>query len=128
MRREAEHLLDDVTHVHGGGGRAALLDLCAQVAQVLGADLGQQPTAECRHDVAVDDALAHRLGAVRHPGLFQPAVGELLEGLGLGHAALLALLFLAGGLTFGDSTPRFHAALPRHQQARCRPWHRSGPP
>ncbi len=116
QRRETEDLLDDVADVHGSGRRAACLDLGAQVAQVLRADLGHQPVAEHRHDVPVDDALAHRLGALGHPGFFQPAVGELLEGLGLGRPELLALLLLGGRSAFGDRLARFRAALARHQK------------
>jgi hypothetical protein len=116
--REAEDLLDDVAHVHGGGRRAARLDLGAQVAQVFRPDLGHQPIAERRQDVPVDDALAHRLRALGHPGFFQPALRELFEGLGLGRPALFALLLLGGRPAFGDRLARFHAALARHQQAR----------
>ncbi len=114
--REAEHLLDDVADVHRGSRCAARLDLGTQVAQILRADLGHQPIAERRHDVSVDDALAHRLGALCHPGFFQPALRELLEGLGLGRPALLALLLLGGRSAFGDRLASFRAALARHQK------------
>ena len=59
-------------------------------------DLGHPAVLEDREDVPVDDRSAHGLGAVGHAVFGQPAPGVLAEGLRLGQAALLALLFLGG--------------------------------
>ena len=108
--RETEDLLDDVADVDGRRGRSACLHLGAQCAQVIRVDLGEELVAERRHDVPVDDAFAHRAGAVGHARFRQPLDGKFLEGLRLGQAALLALLLLARGAPLGNGALGVHAA------------------
>ena len=110
--REDVYLLDDVTHVDGSGRRSPVLDLVAQGTQVISADLGQQPVLQRRQDVPKQDGLAHRPGAVGHPVLRRPPVGELPKRFGGGQAPLLPLLVPGGRATLGDRLLGIQQFLP----------------
>lgn len=60
------------------------------------------PVLEGRRDVPINDALAHRLGAVSHSGACKPLLSHLVEGFSGGQAAFLALLLKWGRLDLSD--------------------------
>lgn len=78
--------------VYRGGGSTARLHFAAKGAQVIGGDFVELPVLEGRQDVPINDALAHRLGAIGHASANQPLLGHVAKGLGGGQPALLALL------------------------------------
>lgn len=100
----------------GRGRRSTGLHLVAQGPQVIGADLGEQSAFERRQDVAIDDALAHRTGAVGHAGIDQPATRNVAEGLRGGQAPLLALFFVGGRLALGDGPLGVQQLLARQSE------------
>lgn len=102
--------------MNGGGGRTPPLYLVAQGAQVIGADLGEQPVFEGRQDIALDDAFAHRPGAVGHLGIGQPARGHIAERPDRRQPPLLPLLLVCRGLATGDGTLGVDQLFPRQEE------------
>jgi hypothetical protein len=95
---------------------APIDDLAAQLAQVVGMDLRQQPLLPDWTQLAIEDRPAHGARAVRHLRLLQPAIAELPEALRLPQPALLALLLLRGREAVGDHPAGVDALFPRPRQ------------
>jgi hypothetical protein len=56
---EGENLFDDVSDMNGGRWSAAILDLTAELPDVLRFYLRQKPVLESRKDVPFKDGFAH---------------------------------------------------------------------